>query len=275
MKKRLVFFVYVDCAYRDCLIYDIHFANLSKYYKIFDAATIYFSLKEINEDNMDIVRYLAKKIIDCGFINDVEIKIRKNTEIREVDCFKEEVISRIENNVPELVFFTHTKGISNVLNESLFKWICGMYYFNLNFIDEVNCFLVSKPIYDTAHRSGIFYGFPCLVSNIKNYITSQVFYPGTIYWVNCSKAAQYNRYFEIEPKNKYIYSTRCFAEEFPGDYFMGVVCQSHFMQNKEEFSLYEDFDKQMESIYSNNSYADKEGFDSYCNEIKDIVSLYF
>lgn len=274
MKKRLVFFVYVDSFYKESVVYDIHFENLKRYCGIFDSATIYLSLKVIDEENLDFARNLAKRIIDCGFIKDVEFKIRENTIMREVDCFKDEVIYRIINNVPELVFFTHTKGISNNLNLSLFKWICGMYYFNLNFMNEVEYSLVYKPIYDTANSSSVFYGFPLLYSTIGNYIKNNVFYAGTIYWINCAKASQYNRCFDINPKTDYIYSTRCFAEEFPGDYFLSVVSSGHFLKQNGEFSLYDDFELQMEKIYMNNSYIDKNNFNNYCDEIQNSISLF-
>lgn len=268
MKKRLVFFIYVDTLYRGSKIYDLHFALLKRYSKIFDSATLYFSLKEINDENLEFARELAKRIIDCGFIKDVEIKIRQNTTMREVDCFKEEVVGRIIDNVPELVFFTHTKGLSNTLNQSLFRWICGMYYFNLNFIDEVERNLIYKPIYDTAHSSGIFYGFPLILLDIDNYLKNKTYYAGTIYWINCAKAAQYNRCFNVDPKKDYIYSTRVFAEEFPGDYFLRCVSSGHFLNVYSAYSLYDDFDKQLEIIYNNNSDADRYDFNRYCDEIK-------
>ena len=269
MKNRLVFFVYVDKEYKDSVIYDIHISNLRRYSNLFDCATLYFSLKEINEDNLSITRELTKKIIDAGFINGLEVKVKKNTPMREVECFKEEVISRIENNVEELVFFTHSKGLSNRLNRSLFRWICGMYYFGLNFNDEIRERFINRALPDTMNLGSVFYGFPLLNSNIRNYLRNKVFYAGTIYWINCPKAAQYNRCFNIDTKKEYTYGTRCFAEEFPGDYFLGLMSQCRAtIPISETYSLYDDFDKQLELIYElYDSSNDRVNFDKYCDDI--------
>lgn len=272
MKKRLVFFIYVDTLYRGSKIYDLHFALLKRYSKIFDAATLYFSLKEINDENLCFARELAKRIIDCGFINDVEIKIRQNTTMREVDCFKEEVVGRIIDNVPELVFFTHTKGLSNEITDSLLDWICGMYYFSLGFIEDAEKSLVYRALPDTENRGSIFYGFPLLKSRIENYLKERIFYAGTIYWINCGKAAQYNKAFGVNPEKDYIYGSRCFAEEFPGNYFLGCLSTGPFLPSVEEFSLYTEFDNQLSNIYRDNiGWFNGVGFDVFCNEIKQEV----
>lgn len=273
MKKRLVFFIYVDTAFRGSKIYDLHFALLKRYYKVFDCATLYFSLKEINYENLEFARELAKRVIDCGFIQDVETKIRQNTNMREVDCFKEEVVDRIINNVPEMVFFTHTKGLSNKLNQSLVNWICGMYYFSLELIGDVESALIYRALHDTLNGGGIFYGFPLLKSNIQNYLREEIFYAGTIYWINCSKAAQYNKAFNVNPEKDYVYGSRCFAEEFPGNNFLGCLSKGPFYANVETWSLYDGFDEQLNKIYEENGFELKNGFDSFCEDIKREISL--
>lgn len=268
MKKRLVFFVYVDVGYMGSIIYNLHFALLKRYHKIFDAATIYFSLREINDENMDFARELAKRVIDCGFVSDVEFKIRKNTNMREVDCFKEEVVSRIINNTPELVFFTHTKGLSNEFNASLYRWICGMYYYALESEEDIDNHLIYRALPDTIRGGGIFYGFPLLISGMENYIKERVFYAGTIYWINCGKAAQCNKAFGVNPEKDYVYGTRCFAEEFPGNNFLGCLSTGKFLPVTEHFSLYTNFENQLYEIYNCNGFTGGNEFDVFCKEIE-------
>ena len=275
MKKRLVFFIYTDVNYKGSKIYDLHFENLKRYSNLFDATTLYFSLKEINDENMELVKEYTKRMVDCGYVKELETKIRLNTNMREVDCFREEVISRINNHVEEIVFFTHTKGLSNELNESLFRWINGMYYFSLNFSDEMETRMIYRAIPDTFRGGCVVFGFPLLESNIEPYLKNKHFYAGTIYWINCAKVAHYNRCFGINPDKDYIISTRCFAEEFPGDHFIAPILGQHGCHGvNEKFSLYSHFDDELEMFYNSyDSQEDRVNFDAYCSDIMEKTGI--
>lgn len=158
----------------------LHFNLLRRYANVFDESVFILSFKKELMGDKDLMRHYMNYIIGLGFYN-VRFKIEENTEFRECKAFNEEVVENRDND-GKIVFFGHGKGISNEYNESLVRLICSMYYFNLNFIDEVEHYLISDEC--------AYYGFPLLNAKWNEPEATCVmplykyFFYGTFFWTN-------------------------------------------------------------------------------------------
>ena len=223
MKKRLVFFIYVDSDYKNSKIYDIHFYNLKHFRYLFDKCIFWLSLKDFSCENLSFLSEIENKLIECGFSENVEIKIMKNDEYREALCFYDEILPMIKNGDKELVFFGHSKGLSNTYCESLLCWICAMYYYGLFFENEMN---------DAFSENGgkIFYGFPLMLSE-RCSMANKYFFAGTLFWIRTDLAKKIidcgNYDFDFNCKRIINEEKRCFAENFPGHFFPIEYCYTH------------------------------------------------
>lgn len=203
-KKRLIFSFYAFDGYNDNMAIKLHLQCLKHYANVFDEALFVILVDDIN--NKDLVNEIKKKLIDCGF-NDISFKVRKNTGYCEAKTFLDEIVCNMKY-LDGLTFFGHTKGSTNVQNkdaviESIEAWILGMYFLNLEYIDEVESTLT-----DMGER--FFGAFLSCFPYSKNKYRQ---YNGTFYWLNC--LAIYDDYksgwIEI-PKS---IDNRGFAERFP------------------------------------------------------------
>ena len=220
MKKRLVFFIYVDVKYKDSKLYDLHLYNLEKYIKCFDFCTFHLSFSEFSKENLDFANELMCRIMAFSSEKDIEFKFRHNSIFREADCFEEEVISRIKNETKEIVFFAHARGLTFGLNESNLMWISAMYYFNLNFVDDVDRHFLTT----TSRPQKIFYGFPMSYCDKSRGEKYNWFYPGTFFWIKCDSVNFFSEMFKLKLYEKH---DRCFAEDFPGCSFWPEFAATH------------------------------------------------
>jgi hypothetical protein len=220
MRKRLIFFIFVDVKYKDTKYYDLHLYNLEKHINCFDCCTFHLSLKEFSDENLAFANEIIKRITAFASEKDLEFKFRKNTVFREAECFDEEVISRIKSETKEIVFFAHARGLSHGVNESDFMWIASMYYFNLGFISEVD-----RHFLDVSSRpQKIFYGFPFSDCDKIRGEKFNWFYPGTFYWIKCDSVKYFSDIFSFGLYEKH---DRCFAEDFPGCSFPADFAATH------------------------------------------------
>lgn len=220
MKKRLIFFIFVDVQYKNTKYYDLHLYNIEKYINCFDYCTFHLSLREFTDDNLAFANEIIQRITGFAADKNLEFKFRKNTVFREADCFEEEVISRIKNETKEIVFFGHARGLSHGMNQSDLMWITSMYYFNFEFAFEVD-----KHFLDVSSRpQKIFYGFP--FSDCDGFRGEKFnwFYPGTFYWIKCDSVKYFSKLFNLELYTKH---DRCFAEDFPGCSFPSDFAATH------------------------------------------------
>lgn len=176
MNKRLVFHFYANNGWRDNIANICHFNCLNYFSHLFTDSVIVIVNDGLSSEELLEVK---KKFIDVIKSETVIIKIAENTPFYEAATFYNEVIRNDKYN--GLIFFGHNKGVTNVLNSeysktSILSWICGLYYYGLNFANEAETELYSKPL-------GTFYG-PFLMKD--NYIGNKnhMWYAGTFYWVN-------------------------------------------------------------------------------------------
>jgi hypothetical protein len=171
------------------------------------------------DDLSDIA--LRKKGIDfiteIGYKGDTDIVFRKNTDIGEAATVRDFVFNDyggIDND--SAVFFGHTKGVGNFRkNEdndanrfSMFMWILVLYFYNFNFIKEVEDNFMGR---DTHIK--LFHG--ALLMNYKKRIVPSIpkfHYSGSFYWLNKPFLKKMGGIKE------YPFSSRYDAEFLPGFY---------------------------------------------------------
>lgn len=200
--KRLVYHFYAGRGCLDNVANICHFRCLKYYSEVFDEAIIVI----VCDDNLvEDANEIKKKFIDILNTPNITFKIRQNNPYYEAGTFYDEIV---DNPTPYggLTFFGHNKGVSNVFDEdksktAILSWICALYYYGLNFTDEVEKELCSKP-------SSIFYG-PYLMQD--SYIANKyhLWYAGTFYWVN-SERLKRNRTIPVMCDREY-------AEWLPGE----------------------------------------------------------
>lgn len=200
VKKRLVFYFFIPEDYETNVAIKFHIACLRMYANIFDSATFYISY---NDNEKKYVNEVKDILYNLKEWNDITIRVAKNDLFCEARCFKEDIIDKIDLFNEEIVFFGHTKGVTNVLDypdnmENILKWIFCCYFYSLEFPEEA----IKETFF--AHR--IFYG-----SMLMDYPHSEgAYYAGAFYWLNPMKI-----------KNSKINGTipvladRAYAESFP------------------------------------------------------------
>ena len=205
IKKRLVFYFYTFEDFLNNRAIKIHLKCLKHYAHVFDEALFIISVDEI--DNSKLIFETESELLKIGF-KDVHFKVHKNNGYCEAQPFFEEIVSKLDN-LDGLTFFGHTKGVTNYQKtdcclESIDAWLLGMYYLNLEFIDEME----SSVCYNINRCYGAF-----LTEN-KHSGGTDWLYAGTFYWLNCPSIYIDGQRGCVEiPKT---FHQRGFAEDFPG-----------------------------------------------------------
>lgn len=272
MIKKLVYFLYIgdDLTPNGYMekypTMKLHYKMLNYYHNVFDESVFVLSLKKELMENYDLIKRFMDSIIDLGFYN-VRFKIEENTDFRESKTFKEEVIEK-KDNEGKLVFFGHNKGTTNEYNESLVKLICSMYYFNLNFIDDVEHMLIGNEC--------AYYGFPLLNAHWSEPEATCVmpkykyFIYGTFFWTNIDvmKEIMYNKKREWPQM-----CSRFYAENFPGNTIefemVGTYKNTYMLSGK---NLHYDFDTAFNEYceYAPEGEKIKNNFEIFVNYIKEM-----
>ena len=257
MNKKLVFAFYVpENFYSD--IINLHFNCLEKYKNSFDSVEVVFILDEnYNAENLLEAENRFAKIF-LG--KPLSFSMVPNTKYREAIVFYEYVAKKLADN--ELVFFAHNKGITNVVKydvNQVYTWVIGMYYYSLNFMDEVEDMLLNKKFMS--------YG-PFLTQNEEpeNPTKYGWYYIGTFFWVNGKKVWQYMKNNDIELP---VMGDRFYGEEFLANIFPSwpyVTAGSHetrFLKNANDF--YHNAVQYLNWCYS----PEEDGFNKFYKEITD------
>lgn len=256
-----MFYFYLTEELSDSEIYRFHLYCLNKYAHIFDKMTFILSLNDTN--NIELIRKWENKLLRLHTKGTIEFEIHKNDEFKESASFKEHVSDKLGEN--ELVFFGHGKGVTNIekySKEQIYMWIAGMYFYNLNFMDEVEESLVNKKYMS--------YGsFLCKNQEYKDfrYTKYQWYYIGTFFWINSGKIKNYITANEIELP---LLCERFYDEDFLGniyDCWPTRNAYSHngtFLRNAHDFYRYT-------NDYINMLYDDRSDFDDFLKEINENI----
>lgn len=178
MNKTLVFHFYTFDGFLKNRAINIHLKCLKQYHNVFNRALFVISTDDLS--NHELIHETEEEILNCGFEN-IQFIVKQNNEFREAQTFYDEVILNLDI-FDGIVFFAHTKGISNYAQfpnnaEDLDAWIYGLYYLNLNFIDETENFfngIIPKMFYGAFLHVDI---------NEVNWKKVPGYYQGAIYWL--------------------------------------------------------------------------------------------
>lgn len=217
INTRLIFHFYVTENIGRSNVSELHFKCLKRYSSIFDSATFIISLDDI--DNIELIKYVKERLIDCGFYKNVTFCVIKNNELRETSTFYDFIVSKLDS-LDGLTFFGHSKGVGNEIegraNESVIEWIKAAYFLNMEYFSEVIELLVEKPY-------GITYGaLKCSWDDIDN--ANKWIYSGTFFWLNAQR-------FKRKVERDFI----CFKK--PDDrYYSELFCGEHIKLERESLS---------------------------------------
>ena len=253
--RRLIFHFYAMPDYEKNPAYKMHFACLKRYSHLFDSAKFFISVDDTS--NRSLITSVAAKIVSCGFVENVEFVVVKNTIYREALTFKDEIADKMDE-LSGLTFFAHTKGVSNVSSpendvDSVLKWIFGCYYLSLERIDDVhNQMQVYQP-----QNQRFFYG-SFLKEVLPEYGGGTKYgaeYEGSFYWINGQPLYDYINENNLPmPRN----FGRFYAERFPGDIFpidnhIGSYSLRYYYG---DVSLYSECDEVLSLILKDNEIND-------------------
>ena len=261
MNRKLVFAFYVNSEYYD-MINNIHFGCIERFSNCFDEASINFILdKDYNRDYLlDAEQRFAKIFLG----KKISFGIYDNTEYRECLIFRDKVANNLKNE--DLVFFAHNKGTTNVKKynrEQIYTWVMAMYYYSLNYMDEV-----VQQLYNQKYYS---YG-PFLTKNEEKEKANKYgwYYIGTYFWINCKKLWQYMQNEGIPVPEM---GDRFYAEEFLGNiiqtwpYIMAGSHETRYLTNC--YDYYNHATEYLSYLHE----TETDGFNDFYKEITNEASV--
>lgn len=218
-KRRLVFHFFITKDWRENKVYDLHFKCLKFYKECWDE--VYFALSTEDASDTESLMEVKEKLFKIfSDTKKVEFEIIQNSLYGEVPTFKKEVIDRFGQD--DLVFFAHTKGVTDIkknwLPEDIYKFVCCLYYFTLNDAlrkgEEPDLITRYLEIETDFLSFGAFMTQFTYEKHIKN--KYEWYYAGTFFWINSKRLEQYITLNKIElPK----VTDRYYAENFLGHIF--------------------------------------------------------
>lgn len=242
VEKTLIFHFYVPVDYKDNIAIRMHLECLRMYSQVFNHAIFIIA---VNEGTRHFVEEVERDIIECGFSGDVRFVVAENDAYGEARTFNEWIYERLKD-YNGLVFFGHTKGVTNVVKypeyvNNTMHWIFALYFYSLEFIEEME----AKVIGAAFGYFRTFFG-PLLMKcpNVNGVDSEAAHYPGTFYWVNTRRLSE-----DIESgcAKKMLIKDRFFAEDVPTSYKFyncAKILDSRMSMWMDHTDLYHgDFDK--------------------------------
>ena len=277
MKKTLIYHLYCGEDFETNIANKVHYVCLTKYIEVFDDVRFTISVDDLS--NTELISKGIEWVLSLGGSFERRFTVVKNTPLYEVETFKREFLDNYEN-LDGMVFFAHNKGTTNMYGgaldgNSIFNWVCGMYYFNFEFISEVEGYFDG-----TLRAPEVFYGTfllyfskerQCMVHAMPNNL-SGLEYSGTFYWINIPK---YKNCVTTGIVQKMEPDSRFFAEEYPGMFFdryaygAGMTSHKDVCLDAMVVDLYHMDEEQWENMYV--IMGEYDGFKDFLTEIKTLV----
>lgn len=135
IKKKLVFYLYGSDKMPE--IYNLHFLCINLFQNIFDEFQFVISVDNNNQQTFEKYKSILQSCIE--YRKAEYIMIKNDPVSREYNPFKTFVIEQIPKLRDTWLFYAHGKGMSDDWADTniVRRWIMAMYYFNLNYIDDV------------------------------------------------------------------------------------------------------------------------------------------
>lgn len=204
MKKTLYFYIWISPDFETNIAVMVHEICLKRYIRIFDEINFIVAVDDIG-DAWRAVKW-ANSV--CGE-QKYNIRIVDNAKIRESRVVIEDLLPKIIKRDNEIVFFGHSKAITDVsMNHrnkfSVLRWVISMYYYCFEYLYEAERKLSNNSMYGSllTHFS---------MEPNSLYKTHNTFYIGNFFWLNPSNCAK-NSLFETIIPNEY---DRFLAENMP------------------------------------------------------------
>lgn len=219
MKKTLIYHLYIAEDFDTNFAYKINHACLKNYINVFDKLNFTLTVDDLTNDVL--INKGFEWIKTLGIKCEFNINVKKNDYYREAKTFYDNVIKSKEVD-NEIYFFSHCKGISNYRQDdwdkwSIFYWICTLYFYSLEFIEDVEKSFTGNIMYTYPK---MYYGSIMALYNREKYKRKDslgcIEYLGSFYWINMPMFQNYQK--ENIIKNIKL-DSRHLAEEFPGLYF--------------------------------------------------------
>lgn len=277
IRKTLIFHLYCGDDFSENIANKVHHACLRRYINIFDEAR--FTISVDNLSDVETIEKGMRWIMSLGHCGEKKISVVLNSDMYEVDTFKRDFLDQYEK-LDGYVFFAHNKGTTNMKNGDLdhngiFKWVCGMYFYNFAFFYEVDGFFSGK-----LRAPEVFYGtfLTHFSKERQSYVhampnnLSGLEYSGTFYWINMPKYKNSRKMGiikDVEPDSRF------FAEEYPGMFFeryaygCGMTSHNDAIFSAIDYNLYRADDEKWEEIYKILGNGDK--FKEFMNDIKEEI----
>jgi hypothetical protein len=169
-KKRMVFAFYINEHTFENPLNNVHLYFLQKNINLFDEVIVGI----IKDDDLDesYVRDLKQRFLSMYHKN-ISFKTYPNTQYRETLVFYNEIATKLSSLDGE-TFFAHNKHTSDMPLEEILEWICGLYFFNLEYTE-----------YQTTGMC--FWGNPKITEsslNLKSVVNKHKwYYAGCFYWI--------------------------------------------------------------------------------------------
>lgn len=240
-------------------IIGLHLRCLNRYKNIFDEQLFVFSTNNV-EGNIQLIYEYEKSLINFN-IKKLSFKIIDNHEMQEAITFREDIINHL-GDFDGMTFFAHSKGLSNdwADKESLKRWICFMYFMNLEYVQDCETAFV---------KQGKCVSGTLLEENPELPNQNKWFYSGGFYWINELKLK------ELLGVSSYIaLNDRMCGEMFWGNLFKNDFKYNHtlgeffyqktHLDNKGLFNFFDEFYR-----YFCNDENERE-FNNFYEEIKSI-----
>ena len=211
MKKKLVYHIWCptsELTDEQRFIFNLHFQLLKYYSNIFDDVQINVACDDLEFPLINKIRHKILDIFNRADQN-VYIKTVQNTQLREGKTCYEEVFAP-GSEYDGIVFFGHTKGLTNVLKINIFDsikyWVCALYWFSLNFMDECEHYM---------NNTEAFYG-----SLLNKYEDRALWiYSGSFYWTNIHNVKYRLSYTSSNTIKSLSALSRSYAELIPSILF--------------------------------------------------------
>lgn len=146
MTKSLYFYFYVTNDFTTNKAVAIHKICLQKYINVFDELNFIVALDNLLD--FDKQKNAIEWIAEVVGYRKYKIRFTSNTNLRESIVVLEDFLPKMFNYTDEIVFMSHMKGVTNVndgrMNKfSVLRWIISMYWFSLEYIDDINDFMLT------------------------------------------------------------------------------------------------------------------------------------
>lgn len=156
----------------------MHIIMIKNYAKIFNGLITIFISDDNGDSNNTIVKKQYEKIFNF-FPTQPKIEVIKNDKINRESITFSIFLKTILKDDNNITFFMHNKGNTNKQTISVLMWCVGMYYFNLEHINEIEKELVDN--------KKVFAGTYFKRYNFGAFNRYKWHFSGTFFWINNSE----------------------------------------------------------------------------------------